>query len=313
MRTTTHLGLTVWDNNNDPFNSTQLAANWDAIDADYTRTRPANMVQVVTTLASVPSPVEGTLAYLSAADSGFNAGTVVRRTSSAWRPVPGVEVFAAVPSSGNFAGRIVLLNTAASGFAQWSLIRYDGSAWALLNSTFELLSAVPVTGNFAGRLVMLTSASAPFSAFQLIRYDGSAWALVGPQPIPPATELLTYTIGTDLTTTNTASPGDTLTTFSPTTFENVKYYLDVSIPWLSHSVTQGGGRIFLRESTTTIASLDIPTEFNATSPSSFYGKMPFIPSAGSHTYLLTLMTLTAGTLSIFGSTHSNANVRVVKA
>ena len=312
MRTTTHLGLTVWDSNNDTFDSTQLASNWDKIDADYTRTRPANQVQVVTTLASVPSPVEGTLAYLSAADSGFAAGTIMRYTASTWKPVPGVELFAALPTSGNFAGRIVLLTAAASGFSQWSLVRYDGSAWALLNHTYTLSATVPGSPS-AGDLVMLTAAASGFNAYDLIRYNGTSWAKVGPQAIPPATELLTYSIATDLTTTNTVSPGDTLTTFSATTFENVKYYFEVSIPWLSHTVTQGGGRILLREGSTTIASLDIPTSNTASAPTNFTGKASFIPTAASHTYLLTLMTLTAGTLEIFGLTHGAGTVRVVKA
>src|SRR6476646_351341 len=313
MRTTPHLGLTVWDNNNDTFDSSQLAANWDAIDADYTRTRPANMVQVVTTLASVPSPVEGTLAYLSAADSGYAAGTLMRRTAGAWRPVPGVEIFGAVPSSGNFAGRVVLLNTAAGGFAQWSLIQYTGSAWQLLNHTYEILATVPTSGNFAGRMVLLTTADSGFSAYDLIRYTGSTWGKIGPQAIPPGTELLTYTVSADATTSNTVAPGDTLQTFSAQTFENVKYYFEVSIPWVSHTVTQGNGRIALMESTSTIAALDIPTADTAAAPTSFFAKIPFIPTAGSHTYTLDWLTLTTGTLTIWGLTHSNAVIRVVKA
>lgn len=313
MRTTPHLGLTVWDSNNDTFDSTQLAANWDAIDADYTRTRPANEVQVVTTLASVPSPGEGTLAYLSAADSGFAAGTIVRYTSSAWYPVAGVEKLSTVPVSGNFAGRLVLLSSASGSFSQWSLIRYDGSIWALANYTYEILSTVPSSGNFAGRLVLLTTTNGGFNAFDLIRYDGSNWAKIGPQPIPPATELQTYVVSTDITTTNTVSPGDTITTFSSTTFENVKYYFDISIPWLSHSISQGGGRILLRESTTTIASVDIPTDNTATAPSNFGAKLAFLPSAGSHTYYIAWMTLAVGTFSIFGSSHGQANFRIIKA
>jgi hypothetical protein len=313
MRSTPHLGLTVWDSNNDTFNSTQLAANWDAIDADYTRARPANQVQVVTTVASVPSPVEGTLAYLSAADSGFAAGTLIRRTASTWKPVPGVELLSAVPSSGNFAGRMVLLSVANGGFAQWSLINYTGSVWQMLNHTYELLATVPTSGNFAGRLVLLTTANGGFNAYDLIRYTGSTWAKIGPQAVPPATELLTYTISTDAQTTNTVSPGDLLNSFAATTFENVKYYFEVSIPWLSHTIAQGGGQILLREGSTTIASLSIPTANTATAPTNFVGKAPFIPTAASHTYTLYWYTLTAGTLTIFGATYSNALVRVVKA
>lgn len=312
MRTTPNLGLTVWDNNNDAFDSTQLAANWDAIDADYTRTRPADKVQTVATLASVPTPTEGTLAYLTAADSGFAAGTLMRYVSSTWKPVSAVEVLSAEPSSGNFAGRIVLLSVASGGFSQWSLIRYDGAAWSLLNHTYTLSATVPGTPA-AGDLVMLTAADGGYSAYDLIRYNGSSWSKVGPQAVPPATELLTYSIATDATTSNTVSPGDTLNSFIATTFENVKYYFEVSIPWLSHTVTQGGGRILLRESTSTIASLDIPTANTANAPTNFVGRASFIPTAGSHTYDLTLMTLTAGTFEIFGATHGAALVRVVKA
>ena len=312
MRTTPNLGLTVWDSNNDGFSSSQLAANWDAIDADYTRTRPANKVQTVATLASVPSPAEGTLAYLTAADSGFAAGTLMRYTAATWKPVPGVELFTAVPTSGNFAGRIVLLSAAASGFSQWSLIRYDGSAWALLNHTYTLSATIPGSPS-AGDLVMLTAAVSGFNAYDLIRYNGTSWSKVGPQAIPPATELLTYSIASDLTTTNTVSPGDTINTFTSTAFENVKYYFEVSIPWASHTITQGGARILLRESTTTIASLDIPTPNTANAPVNFHGKVSFIPTAANHTYALTLMTLVAGTFEIFGLTHGPATIRVVKA
>lgn len=310
MRTTPNLGLTVWDNNNDTFDSTVLAANWDAIDADYTRARPADEIQI---LAALPgSPTEGELVYLSAANGGFAAGTIVRRTSGTWYPVSGIEVLSAVPTSGNFAGRVVLLSVANGGFSQWSLIRYDGSAWSLLNHTYTLSATIPGSPS-AGDLVMLTAAASPYSAYDLIRYDGSAWSKVGPQAVPPATELLSYSIATDLSTTNTVSPGDTITTFSATTFEHVKYYFEVSIPWLSHTVTQGGGRIFLREGGTTIVSLDIPTANTASAPVNFVGRASFIPTAASHTYLATVMSLTTGTFEIFGATHGAATIRVVKA
>lgn len=312
MRTTTHLGLTVWDNNNDTFDSAQLAANWDAIDADYTRARPTNQAQVVTTVASIPSPVEGTLAYLSAADSGFGAGTLLRRTSSAWYPVSGVEKFSTVPASGNFAGRLVLLTAASGGFSQWSLIRYDGSSWSLTNHTYDLLATLPGSPT-AGQLVMLIATTGGFNAYDLVRYDGSSWSKIGPQPIPPATEILTYSIATDATTSNTVAPGDTLNSFTAQTFENVKYYFEVTIPWLSHSVTQGSGRFLLMESTTTVASLDVPTANTAAAPTNFSGKASFIPTAGNHTYTLEWLSLTTGTFTVWGATHGAGIVRVVKA
>lgn len=312
MRTTPNLGLTVWDSVNDPFSSSQLATNWDLVDANAVVARPANSVQVLTALPTT-GLFEGELVYLSAADSGFTAGTLVRRTGSSWYPVQGVEVQSSVPSTGNFAGRIVLLSSAASGFAAWSLIRYDGSAWALLNYTYQLLSAVPVSNLFAGQLVMLTSADSGFNAFDLIRYNGSSWAKVGPQAIPPGTELASLTSNTDVSTTNTVSPGDTLASFSAATFENVKYYFEASLPWISHSISQGNAKILLRESTTTIVSADIPTANTATAPSSFSVRLPFTPTAGSHTYTVTYYTLTAGTFHIYGSSHGSFTVRIIKA
>lgn len=40
MRNTTHLGLKVWSNPDDPYDHNELAANWDAIDADDHSTHP---------------------------------------------------------------------------------------------------------------------------------------------------------------------------------------------------------------------------------------------------------------------------------
>jgi hypothetical protein len=315
MRTTTNLALTVWDSNSDTFDHTALAANWDKIDADYTRTRPANQVEVRTTVPA-SSNFEGRLVYLSAADSGFGAGTIIRFTGGSFRPVPGVELLAAVPTLGNFAGRIVLLTVASGSFAQWSLIRYDGTSWALANFTYELLSAVPSSGNFAGRLVMLTTANGGFNAYDLIRYNGSTWARIGPDPVYPGTELAYLSQTTSITTTNTVSPGDTIGTFSAATYENVKYYFDVYIPLFSHTVANASGGILLRESGSTVGS-----EIRIYGSSSLAGgpvtgfnyKVPFTPTAGSHTYSVTWYMLTAGTATMGLTGLSPALFRIIKA
>jgi len=130
MRNTTNLGLTVWDADNDLFNKTQLAANWDAIDA------------AITTLPK------------------------------------GVETLASLPVTGLFAGRVVMLSAAASGFPAWTLVRYDGSAWRNAGH-IEILAAVPSLSNYAGRVVMLSAADSGFSAWDVIRYNGSSWSLIG--------------------------------------------------------------------------------------------------------------------------------------
>lgn len=87
------------------------------------------------------------------------------------------ETLATVPSSGNFAGRLVMLSGADSGFAAWTLIRYDGAAWRAVG--YEVLPAVPTLSNFPGRVVVLSSASSGFSQWDMIRYDGSAWDRIG--------------------------------------------------------------------------------------------------------------------------------------
>jgi len=89
-----------------------------------------------------------------------------------------VEVSATVPTSGNFAGRMVMLSSTVSGFAAWTLIRYDGSNWRPVGA-IEVASAVPTQGNWAGRIVILSQSSGGFDPWSVIRYDGSNWGVVG--------------------------------------------------------------------------------------------------------------------------------------
>jgi len=92
-------------------------------------------------------------------------------------PPKQVQILAAVPTTGNFAGRLVMLSATDSGFTAWTLIRYDGSNWRPLN--YEILAALPTANLFAGRLVMLSQASGGFSAWDLVRYNGTSWSLIG--------------------------------------------------------------------------------------------------------------------------------------
>lgn len=85
-----------------------------------------------------------------------------------------VQTLATLPTSGNFAGRLVMLSGADGGFPAWTLVRYDGSTWRNAGA-IEILPAVPSSGNYAGRIVMLSAASGGFSAWSAIRYDGAAW------------------------------------------------------------------------------------------------------------------------------------------
>lgn len=309
---TPNLGLTVWSSPSDQFDSAELAANWLAIDADYTRTRPTDRAEVLAALPGTGN-FNGRLVFLSAADGGFAAGTLVRYYGASWAAVGPLEVLGAVPSTGNFAGRVVLLSAASSGFEAWTLIRYDGLAWAPANRTFEVAATVPTTGNFAGRVVILTSADSGFSAYDMIRYNGSTWARIGPQPTPPGTELAYYAQATDITTTNAASPGDTITTFAAATYENVKYYLEISIPQLRHSVTNAQVNFLLREGAGTVGTINSFQVGGANISSNIFARMPFTPTAASHTYAVTWYLAVAGTGTILSTGMTPATFRIIKA
>lgn len=92
-------------------------------------------------------------------------------------PTSSLQTLATVPTTGNFAGRLVMLSAADSGFSAWTVVRYDGSAWRALG--YEVLPAVPSSSNFGGRLVVLSAANGGFNAWDVIRYDGSTWNIVG--------------------------------------------------------------------------------------------------------------------------------------
>lgn len=133
--TTTNAGLYLWDLGTDLYNHTQLAANLTVIDGYFAGFDPTSkFVKHLHTTATIPgSAALGDVVFLTAAVGGFPSNTIVRYDGSAWRAV-GYEVLAALPSSGNFAGRLVMLSVAdaTNNFPAYSLVRYDGSAWDYL-------------------------------------------------------------------------------------------------------------------------------------------------------------------------------------
>lgn len=313
-RTTPNLGLTVWSDTNDQFDPTALAHNWDLIDADYSRGRPANSAEIVATVP-VTSNFDGRLIYLTAADSGFPAKSLLRYNGASWAVI-GYEILAAVPVSGNFAGRLVLLSASASGFAAWTLIRYDGSAWAQAVKGVDISATVPVTNNYAGRIVVLSGADSGFSAWDVIRFDGSAWAKIGPQPIPPSTRIVESIVTTDQTTTSVVDPGTTLFTFAAGTYENVQYYFHLTIPQVSHSVGSSTISFRLRDTSGptnvgNIISFQTSTTANRRGNHSIF--LPFTPTAGAHTYAVTWFSDTAGTVTLSTTGLAPAIFRIIKS
>lgn len=131
MARTTSKGLFVWDLTTDSFNHSQLAANWDLVDAywvgfDSTTKLPKR----INTTATFPvGGTAGDLAMLTGTSSGYQPYTLLKYDGVNWRPTS-IEYAPTVPSLGNFAGRTVILTAANSGFNAYDMIRYDGVAWS---------------------------------------------------------------------------------------------------------------------------------------------------------------------------------------
>lgn len=306
----------VWDQTNDVFDYTQLAANNDAIDAAIALPRTAN---AITQVAALPVGLNATtdrgkVYFLTSPDQSFVAGSIVRWTGSDFRNVQATEVLSTVPTLNNYDGRTVLLSGASGGFAAWTLIRYQGGTWYIVNQGIEAQAVLPSAAAYAGRVILLSSASGGFPAYSVVRSDGAAWALVGPQPIPPHTELAYYSQATDITTTNVASPGDLVTTFASNTYENVKYYLEIAIPRISFSVA-GNVNFLLRETAgPTIVGNPISRAFAAGAIfTELSTKFPFTPTAGAHVYDVRWYLSTAGTGTINTTGLSPAIFRIIKA
>ena len=134
MARTTSKGLHVWDLEDDQFNHTELAENWDKIDAllDTLDSEVTPGPKRIQTLAALPTDnlFPGRLVMLSNSSGGFAAWTVCRYDGSAWRAVGPFEVLPTVPTIGNYGGRIVILSANSGGFNAWSVIRFDGANWA---------------------------------------------------------------------------------------------------------------------------------------------------------------------------------------
>lgn len=194
--TSTNLGLTLWGSPSDTFSYTELYNNWLLIDAMFAPVPPnpvtANYIQKV---AAVPAPSsQGKLIYLTAADSGFAANTILRDSGTAWATVGPLEIQSSLPTLSNYQGRLIILSASVSGFNQWDVvINTDGA------NTWKRVGGVPTgvtvaaltTGASAGSLGVLTAADSGFEAYSLLLYNGSAWSRVDKRGIETGTTLPT--------------------------------------------------------------------------------------------------------------------------
>lgn len=93
-------------------------------------------------------------------------------------PASQVTTVSTLPTSGNFAGRVIMLSGTDGGFQPWTLLRYDGTSWRPVGQ-MEIQPAVPLLNNYAGRVVILSNSDQGFPQWSIVAYNGSSWQIVG--------------------------------------------------------------------------------------------------------------------------------------
>jgi hypothetical protein len=117
-----NLGLTIWNAANDQFDWTLLANNFSIIDQQFaaagTQTVSNVPIRFIETLSTVPSTgnTDGRLVYLTAANGGFSANTIIqyKTSTTSWYEVGQPELVTQVPPSNHYLGRMIVF-TASSG------------------------------------------------------------------------------------------------------------------------------------------------------------------------------------------------------
>jgi hypothetical protein len=167
--TTTNIGLTVWDLSADSFDHTELAANFETLD-DYfvgfdTTTK---LVKRINTSATVPATgTAGDVVMLTAANGGYPAYTILRCTATNTWQSTGIEIQSAIPASGNFEGRVIVLTANDSGYLDGDVLRYNGSAWTLIGPQPEIPPSLSR---------VINQATHGFSVGNVVKFTGSTYS-----------------------------------------------------------------------------------------------------------------------------------------
>lgn len=171
MAQVTPKGFYVWNLTTDPFSHTQLAANWNLLDA-LLDAAP----QEVDMSATLPgAPFAGQVVMLTAATGGFAAWTIVRYDGANWRAVGPFEVLPALPTLNNVAGRVVVLSAASGGFDAWSMVLWNGTTWGVIGG-FSQINTGGLSGlQLSGDIFFNNANRGPVL---LDRADGTKWRLL---------------------------------------------------------------------------------------------------------------------------------------
>lgn len=175
-----------------------------------------------------------------------------------------------------------------SGVASGEVPVWNGSAWVRSSATRIGLSSIE-----AG------------SAGDVLGGTGPSYTK------PPGYEIAYQTYSTDQTTTSTSLVD--LLTFSAATFEAIKYYFEISIPNLRASIATNDIAFRLMEGASPVSMLiQFETHPTVGVGVSAFARIPFTPTAASHTYKVQWQTVFAATATIKASI-GDAVFRIVKA
>jgi len=184
---TTNLGLTIWTSDNDLFDYSVLARNFQAIDDKFSSvsvsSTPIQFVESWIT-DTLPSRSDGSLIYLTSATTGscgFSPNTIVQYRNGQWKPISQPEQVTSAPVTQNYEGRIVVFTSASGSFAKGDLAIYTGGAWTKLGGGVSVKSNLTFTPA-ANQLYVITGGDStvganggPYPPYSLAFYTGAAF------------------------------------------------------------------------------------------------------------------------------------------
>lgn len=184
MATTPNLNLVTWPNAGDNFDYTALANNFTIIDNQFsTKTVSTTPVRFIEQLSAVPNSGNtlGRMVYLTVADSGFAADTLIQYNGTRWESFGQAEIQSSLPISSNYIGRIVVLTASSGGFsANDVVINTDGAnSWQKIGGISVVSSVAASTNNYAGKLIVLNTADnsapgGPYDAWSVLVYNNTS-------------------------------------------------------------------------------------------------------------------------------------------
>ena len=187
-----NLNLTIWNAANDQFDWTLLANNFSIIDQQFaaagTQTVSNVPIRFIESLSAVPNTgnTNGRLVYLTAANGGFSANTIIqyKTSTTSWYEVGQPELVTQTPPSNHYLGRMIVFTASSGSFVTGDVaVCTDVSGvYTKVNKgvgTYTSITNAVAASPTAGTLAVLTAADAnlgaggPYEANSLIVYNSA--------------------------------------------------------------------------------------------------------------------------------------------